>query len=317
MKELVIPWLENASRRKRWLVGVSGGLDSMALLHILHEEGFRDLVVCHLDHGLRGAASAGDAEFVERIASEMGFRTEIGEVCVRGLMVERKESLETAARVARHGFFGECVRKHHCKRLLLAHHADDQAETVLWNLMRGSHGFRGMSGAKEITVGGRVLEVGRPLLGVRKRELVGWMERKGFGFREDASNAVNDVIRNRIRNEALPLLREISGRDVSEMLVRNASVTGEAGELVSWAIEKADVVDPQGRLHCRAMQAIPPALRKEVIHGFLKNAGIPRISSDLVEKCAELADTAIPASVNLPGGGRFRRRQGRLFIEHP
>ena len=317
MKGLVIPWLEHASRRKRWLVGVSGGLDSMALLHILHEEGFSDLVVCHLDHGLRGAASTGDAKFVQKVAVGMGFKVEITKADVRGAMIVRRESLETAARAERHAFFGECARKYRCNRLLLAHHADDQAETVLWNLMRGSHGFRGMSGTKRIRMGGRTMEVERPLLGLRKQELEDWMSLLGFRFREDASNATNDVVRNRIRNEALPLLREISGRDVSEMLVRNASATEQMRELVSWAVEKANAVDPQGRLHLKVISALPLSLQREVILEFLKKAGVSGIDSDLLERCASLTDTGMPASVNLPGGVRFRRRQGRLFVEEP
>ncbi len=317
MNELNIPWLADASRRKRWLVGVSGGVDSMALLHILHEEGFLDLVVCHLDHGLRGKASTADAKFVQRVAVEMGFKVEIKKADVREAMIVRKDSLETAARAERHAFFGECARKHRCGRLLLAHHADDQAETILWNLMRGSHGFRGMVGMKRITMGGRTMEVGRPLLGLRKQELEGWMKFMGFHFREDASNDLNEVVRNRIRNEALPLLREISGRDVSEMLVRNASATEEMRELVAWATEKANAVDPQGRLHLRVISALPLSLQREVILGFLKEAGVSGIDSDLLEKCASLTDIGMPASVNLPGGGRFRRRQGRLFVEEP
>ncbi|MDE0836178.1 MAG: tRNA lysidine(34) synthetase TilS [Akkermansiaceae bacterium] len=310
-----IPWFAGASRRKRWLVGVSGGMDSMALLHLLHEEGFRDVVVCHLNHGLRGAESAGDARLVKRVAGKMGFKVEMGKADVRGVMEEVGGSLETVARRARHEFFGECGRKHRCGSLLLAHHAGDQAETVLWNLMRGSHGCRGMQVSKEMKLGGRRMELVRPLLGVRKADLREWMESRKFPWREDATNVQNDVVRNRLRNEALPLLCEISGRDVTEMLVRAAAMGEDLRDLAGWAAEKSDAVDPQGRLHLKVFRSLPPALQTEVMAGFLKRHGVPGISADLLGRSVAVAELDGAASVNLPGGGRLRRRAGRIFVE--
>ena len=299
------------------MVGVSGGLDSMALLHLLDEGGFRDVVVCHLDHGLRGAESEGDGKLVKRVAEKMGYEVVVGRVDVRGLMEVRKESLETAARGARHEFFAECGKVHRCGRLLLAHHADDQAETVLWNLMRGSHGLRGMQEVKEIRMGGRKMEVVRPLLGVKKALLREWMSGRDFKWREDASNAENDVVRNRIRNEALPLLCEISGRDVGGMLARGA-VDGEAmGEVMAWAVGKAEVLDPQGRLHVKVLRDLPVALRRAAISDYLKAEGVGGISAKLLEAGAGMIDVEGVAVVNLPGGRRLRRRGGRIFIDGP
>lgn len=298
------------------MLGVSGGLDSMALLHLLHEGGFRDVVVCHLDHGLRGENSKGDARFVKRVAEKMGFEVEVEKADVRGLMEERKESLETAARAARHEFFAECGKRHCCGRLLLAHHADDQAETVLWNLMRGSYGLRGMREVREMKMGGRKMEVVRPLLGIRKAVLSDWMEENGFKWREDASNAENDVVRNRIRNEALPLLGEISGRDVTGMLVRGAKSGEELRELVLWAVGQADAVDPQGRLHLKVLRGLPRSLQGAVVSEYLKAKGVGGISTNLLGSCIEMIDVESSASVNLPGGGRLRRRGGRIFMEN-
>lgn len=287
----------------------------MALLHLLNEQGFRDVVVCHLDHGLRGRESAGDARFVKRVAGEMGFKVELGKADVRKLMAEGGESLETAARRARHVFFGQCGKKHRCGRLMLAHHADDQAETVLWNLMRGSHGCRGMQVSKKIKMGGREMEVVRPLLGLRKVELAVWMEAHGFKWREDASNAECDVVRNRLRNEALPLLDAIAGRDVTAMLVRAAEMDGGLREIAGWAAERADALDPQGRLHLKVFRSLPAALQTEVMAIFLKRHGIAKISGDLLGRCVAMAELDGAASVNLPGRGRLRRRAGRIYVE--
>jgi len=314
MTEPVLPWLAGASRRKRWLVGVSGGLDSMAMLHLLLDAGFGDLVVCHLDHGLRGKESDGDARFVKRVGEKMGCAVEVGRVDLKALSGASGESLETAGRNARHVFFEECSRKHRCKRLLLAHHADDQAETVLWNLMRGSATCRGMRESVDLKMGRRSIHVERPLLSVRKSELGDWMRSRNFKWREDASNAVSDVVRNRLRNEAFPLLSGIAKRDVVPMLARAAASGGAWSEMMEWALEKADVTDPQGRLHVKALQGLPDALATYAFAGFLRASGVGGISAALLETCVGLLDVSGPHSVNLPGGRRLRRKEGRIFL---
>jgi len=316
MKNLELSWMGDASRRKRWLVGVSGGMDSMALLYVLLDAGFTNLVVCHLHHGLRGKESDGDARFVKRVGEKAGCAVEIGRVDLKALIKDSGESLETAGRMARHSFFEECSRKHRCNRLLLAHHADDQAETVLWNLMRGSATCRGMRESIVLKMGRRLIQVERPLLHSRKSELAEWMQGRGFKWREDLSNAVNDVARNRLRNEAIPLLSEISKRDVSPMFARAASV-GEGWEkMMDWALEKADVLDPQDRLHLKVLRSLPDALMNYAIAHFLKRSGVGGISAALLGECIGLVVPDGPPSVNLPGGGRLRRKAGRIFVEH-
>ncbi len=306
-----IPWLSTASRRKRWLVGVSGGADSVALLRLLVGAGFRKLVVCHLDHGLRGRASAGDAKFVERLAGEMGLVFEGAKADVKGRMRERGESMETAARNERHEFFAACARKHRCREILLAHHLDDQAETILWNLLRGSHGLKGM--AEEKTLGR--LRVTRPLLGVRRGELVEWLVAEGHRWREDASNALPVAVRNRLRNEALPLLAEISGRDATGALVRGAEQWGEMAGVLEWALGRANVIDPQGRLHVPALRELPRALQLAAVREFLIGQGIGNPESDLLGRGVELVFGGKVSVVNLPGGRRLRRREGRMWVE--
>lgn len=312
---LPIPWPPATERRKRWLIGVSGGLDSMALMHLLKEAGFRHVIVCHLDHGLRGSESAADARFVKRWAEKLGFWVETAKIDLRKEMAGSSESLETAGRNARHRFFATIAKKHRCKRLFLAHHLDDQAETVLWNLMRGSHGCRGMQEVSVMAMEGVRMEIHRPLLGIRKSELLAWMAGRKLSWREDGSNRVNDVARNRIRNEALPLLAEIAKRDIAPLLARAAEADGNLREVMDWALVKADVLDPQGRLHLGVLRSLPESLRMHAIADFLKSNAIHDISGSLLESCAAMLDPASPASVNLPGGRRLRRRASRFFIE--
>jgi tRNA(Ile)-lysidine synthase len=199
--------------------------------------------------------------------------------------------------------------------LLLAHHADDQAETILWNLLRGSLGCRGMSEVTEMKMGGREIFVVRPLLEIRKADLKSWMLERKLSWREDATNAVNDVVRNRLRNEAIPLLDEIAKRDITPNLLRAAEIDSEWRELLDWSICAAAAIDPQGRLHTGALKELPAVLSRAVIADYLKRKQIENLDWRLLERCLELLDVEKAASVNLPGGRRLRRKAGRIFVE--
>jgi len=313
--ELHIPWIEGESRAKRWLVGVSGGADSVALLHLLAESGFRNLVVCHLDHRLRGGASTGDARFVQRLADQLGLKCEIGRVDMRVRMMQSGESMETAARKARHEFFVECARKHRCRRVLLAHHADDQAETVLWNLLRGSRGLKGMREEQMMRVNRMELSLVRPLLGLRHAGLVAWLESRGHRWREDASNHEPVAVRNRLRGEVFPLLDAIAQRDSVAAFVRGAADEALREDAENTVVESADVIDPQGRIHLPALRKLPPAMQNIALRNYLVDQQVPSIDRALIERAIGLLDPTAAASVNLPGGGRLRRRAGRLWVE--
>lgn len=297
-------------------MGVSGGADSVALLHLLVTGGFHNLVVCHLDHRLRGSASTQDARFVGRLAGQLGLPCKLGLGEVRGRMQAQGESMETAARHARHEFFAACAVQFRCRRILLAHHADDQAETVLWNLLRGSHGLKGMREEQSITVGsGVVLRVVRPLLGVRHAALVDWLTAHGHRWREDASNQQPIAVRNRLRNEVLPLLAEISGRDAVAALARGAADAAARDDRDGETVERARVLDPQGRLHLPELRKLSLDLQRTALRQFLMAHQIPAIDRALLERAIGLLDPAQPAAVNLPGGGRLRRSGGRLWLE--
>ena len=310
-----IPWLARAPRAERYLIGVSGGADSVALLHLLVGAGFAKLVVCHLDHRLRGRASTEDARFVQRLAGKLGLDFEVGRTEVRQRMAERAESMETAARNARHDFFAECARKHRCHRILLAHHADDQAETVLWNLLRGSHGLKGMREEQQLCVDGIRLCLIRPLLGVRHAALIEWLTSHRHRWREDSSNFQPVAVRNRLRNEVFPLLAEISGRDAVPAFVRGAVDAAEQNDLQELALQRANVMDPQQRIHLPALRKLPLDLQRAALRDYLVGAGIPSIDRALLERALSLVDAANPPSINLPGGGRLRRSAGRIRIE--
>jgi tRNA(Ile)-lysidine synthase len=165
------------------------------------------------------------------------------------------------------------------------------------------------------TDAGVTLEIHRPLLALRRAELVDWLVERKFRWREDASNAQPIAVRNRLRNEALPLLNEISGRDAAAALVRGAAEAEEFSELELWAAEQANAVDPQGRLHLPALRKLPVALRRLILREYLRKAGVMGMDRGLLDRGLALLDPAGPPAVNLPGGGALRRRAGRIVFE--
>ncbi|RYD33671.1 MAG: tRNA lysidine(34) synthetase TilS [Verrucomicrobiaceae bacterium] len=327
--------LDRWPTRRRYLVGVSGGVDSLALLHGLAVVGYRRLVVCHLNHRLRGEDSLDDAAFVRRLAERLGLECETAEADVARLAVENSQSLETAGRVARHAFFAEVAARRRCHRVMLAHHAEDQAETVLMNLCRGSAGLMGMALETRLQVPDPGLrpvpcpEPGtlsasrrirrppllliRPLLPVSKQSLLAAAARNGWEFREDASNASADFVRNRVRHEALPLLRDIFGRDVTFPIGRAADWSAGARDFLrSAAAPWAD----REKLPVREVLALTPVLRREVLADWLRGRGVPDLSSPLILAAeAMLSPATGPARRNLPGNLFLRRRAGWMWLE--
>ncbi len=151
---------------QRYLIGVSGGRDSIALLHWLLGLGYRRLIVCHLDHQLRGRSATADARFVARLAGAHALALEMAKADVRNLVRENRQSTETAARAARYAFFAQVARRRRCHTLFLGHHADDLVETFLINLFRGAgtQGQRAIRPVARREVGKVELTIVRPML---------------------------------------------------------------------------------------------------------------------------------------------------------
>lgn len=301
---------------RRLLLAVSGGLDSMVLWHFLRANGWSELVVCHVNHGLRGAESDADEAFVQSCAEEAGTPFESTRVDVGGHAETAKISIEEAARELRYGFFAEVARRRDCRRVVLAHHADDQVETVLINFFRGS-GPRGVSGMEPVSrreVNGLELGLIRPLLEVSRAELERYAGEHGVAFREDPSNADEGFLRNRVRHRLVPLLEEIFERDVRGAVLRSAEV---ARRLEAWAEE--NVGDPPRRgdgLDVAALRGMPEGRRDRLVLAWLREEGVPDCGFGEVERVVEVLESSgKPAKANLPGGRHVRRREGVLFLE--
>lgn len=298
--------------RRKHLVGVSGGADSVALLHLLLAAGVKHLVVCHVDHRLRGRESTADETFVKKLCLKLGVAFCSKRIDVKKIAVAQGESIETTARRIRYEFFARIAKEHRCARLILAHHADDQAETLLWNLLRGSHGLKGMKPIHQMTFAEGKIDVIRPLLSARRFELRNYLLENQIVWREDSSNAEPFATRNRMRNEVLPLLCDVARRDVTPLLLQQLESEADREILESWALEKIQALDPQGRLHVPVIKSFPPAIQRLVFRDYLVRHQTTSISRDLLDRCLLLLTDAAIHSVNLPGGNHLRRKAGRI-----
>jgi len=314
---------EEFSPRRKYLVGVSGGRDSVALLHCLREAGFKKLVVCHLNHRLRGRASTGDAAFVKRLAQRCGVPFVGESVAVAELAKREGLSIETAARRARRSFFATAACGQKCARIFLAHHADDQAETVLMNLARGSglSGLAGMRRESEQVIDGRKLTLLRPLLAVRRGEIDQWIAERGLRFREDASNAETETgVRNRVRLQLLPKMNKIFGRDVATSLMRLADRAAGDENLIKEAFAAQLAMAKSERLPVSSLSEWSRPLRRRVLLDWLREQGIGDCGEAEAQRVESLLETPLgsgPAKVNLPGGWHARRRSGEIFLQPP
>lgn len=199
------------------VVAVSGGVDSLALMYILHALAPRlrcTLHIATLDHMLRGEAGAADAAFVAEQAAALGLECRVGSSDVQKKAKRFKLSIETAARNARYSFLKLVARRVNATFIALAHHADDQAETVLMRLLRGTsvHGLAAMRWRVDLPVDpeDKPLAIIRPMLNISRQQLEAYCNEKGLQPREDKTNLDTHHLRNRVRLEVLPYLRSLN-----------------------------------------------------------------------------------------------------------
>jgi tRNA(Ile)-lysidine synthase len=219
------------SAGQRLVVAVSGGADSVCLLHILvslKEELKLKLHVAHLDHQLRGADSGADAEYVAALARKLGIPATIERREVRGYQKEKRLSLEEAAREVRYRFLAEVAGAIRAKRVAVGHTQDDHIETILMHLVRGAgtRGLRGLQPATDWPSKDGQLIVIRPLLEVSHQETEDYCRRHKLSPRLDASNLSLSPLRNRIRRQLLPLLRGYNP-GIAEALLRTGRIAGD------------------------------------------------------------------------------------------
>lgn len=285
------------------LVGVSGGVDSVSLLHALVAAGKRPTVL-HFNHRWREAADE-EAAFVRGLAKTYGLRCRVG----RARATTNAKQSEARAREARYAFFAREAEKSGERTLALAHQADDQVETFLLQLLRGSGTGRG---GMRALVERKGLLLARPWLGIWRADVLAYAKRHGLSWREDATNADVRWKRNWVRGRLLPYLQKNAGEAVPAALWRAAEI-GAAEN--AWLDELCLPFATREQLGVRDLAAMPLAQQRRVLRLWLERRGVVDLSFEDVEATRGLLHQTQPAKINLAKGRHVRRRAGRLFVE--
>lgn len=312
-------------RGARLLVGVSGGADSVSLLRgllILREAWSLTVTAAHLNHRLRGAASDADAVWVRTLCERRGVAVRVQELDVAAEAASRGIGIEEAAREARYRFLGQVAAETGCNCVAVAHTADDQVETILHHVLRGTS-LAGLAGMRwHRSLAGGVMLV-RPMLGITRQDVLGFLRQHGQDFCADASNADATFTRNRIRNELLPRLRAEFNPQIDDTLRRLGRQAAELHELV-----EALAVDLLRRairhhtptechLDVATLADQPRPVVRELFVQLWRQQNWPRqkMGFDHWEQLVEIAFAG--GAVTLPGNIDARSRRGEVAISSP
>lgn len=335
--KLVTAWPPSEWADVTVLVAVSGGCDSVALLRAmttLRSAGAGRICVAHLNHQLR-PDSDDDERFVVELCRSLGVVCEVGRVTVDRLAAESGDGIEAAARAARYHFFEQTAGRLGARFVATAHTADDQAETILHRILRGT-GVRGLSGMRRVRPLGHATLI-RPLLAVRRTELEAYLAAIHQPYRHDSSNTDLRFTRNRIRHETMPRLRKQFNSGVSDALLRLGTLAGEAqavvDELVNELFDRCVVVESRAmaRIELAALVGRPRYLVRELLMLLWRRqawpmqamghrkwdelselARVPDHTGSVVDNASGGAD--IPIRRNLPGDVTVEVAAGQMRL---
>lgn len=298
----------------RVTVALSGGADSVCLLlclWALREAFALELKAVHVHHGLRGAEADCDAEFCRLLCQRLEIPFVLRRAAVREYADSQKLSLEEAGRILRYRILREEAAGN---RIAVAHHRDDQAETLLFHLLRGT-GIRGLTGMAPCRE-----DIIRPLLGVSREQIEEYLRQCGQDYQIDSSNETDDFFRNRIRHFLMPMLEELNPR-AAEHLCQLAEQAGEVDDFLehtaqAWLKEKAMREERQIRLPLDELWRLNAAPGKRVLMlameellGSRKDIGSVHINS-----LWELPERAVGSRISLPGGVTAERGYQELYL---
>ena len=293
------------------LVGLSGGADSVALLLLLLDSG-ADAVAVHVNHGLRGEASDGDEAFVQELCARLNVPLLTYRAC------PPENPGEGWAREARYGFFRQAMRETGADALVLAHHRDDQAETLLLHLLRGAGltGLAGMAADSEMD-GMRIL---RPLLAYSREELRAYLKEKNQPWREDASNGDARYLRNALRRDVLPVLERLAP-GAAERMANAASLLREDEAALNALAADFLARYPGDALLIAALQSQPVGLQKRILRAWWTRCAAPTeersLSAAQTDALHALVTATASAQCNLPGGWHGQRGWAHLHLVAP
>lgn len=302
----------------RVVVGVSAGVDSMVLLHVLHiylQTFNLSLITAYVNHGLRPKESEEEAELVQKECERLHLPFEYGEFNVKEFQKVGGFSLQEAARRVRFHFFEHLLQKYEAQKIALGQHADDQVETVLLRLLRGS-GLQGLKGILPIREG----KVIRPLLEVRRHEIEAFALQRSIPFLIDSSNLRKDYLRNRLRLHLIPLLEREYQPNVKEILLRTSAILREENDYLEKESEKVYrrmIEEREGTLAFRhaAYQSLHPALQWRFIQKMLKSLyGEEREDLEVPQIFRKLQQAPPSFLLELPLGVCMEKRYDTVLV---
>jgi tRNA(Ile)-lysidine synthase len=298
------------SRGEKILVAVSGGLDSMTLLYALHALAKKwrwKISVAHFNHQLRGNSSNADEKLVRKIAAALKLPFAIERADVKSFAKKSKLSTEMAARKLRHEFFARTAREQKIKIVALAHHADDQVELFFLRLLRGAGG-EGLAGMKwsAPSPADKKITLVRLLLGLTKNEIEEFARESKITFREDATNFSSDFLRNRIRNELLPLLRENYQPGLNKTILRLMEIVGAESDFVGetardWLKKTVGtdlLIGQDARQRNFNFEKLPLVIQRRILQSQLVELGVAT-DFELVESLRQTADRFVSVGSNI------------------
>ena len=308
-RRLVLPW-------QKLVVAVSGGPDSVCLLHILwklRQELDIELHIAHLNHQLRGAESDADADYVAGLASKLGIPATIASRDVKAYRAQHHISLEEAAREVRYTFLAGIAAEMGVERVAVGHNASDHIETILMHLIRGS-GTRGLRGLLPVNVwqhGKEKLTIIRPLLELTREETVAYCRRHRLQPRTDSSNLSPELFRNRVRLELLPLLRR-DNPQVDEALQRTAHLAADDLDFIAKeaALRQDDVARREGDtiiFDKKKFLALPTALKRHIMRQAIDSllGDLKDIEAKHIEDVLNALEKPAGRVIGLPEGLKF------------
>lgn len=305
----------------RIVAGVSGGADSVCLLFALLE--YRKQVdfalkVVHIEHGIRGKSSLEDAAFVEKLCMEQQVPFACFHLDIPRIAEKEKQTLEEAGRQMRYRIFEEVLEEWKGNKIAVAHNRNDQAETMLFQILRGS-GLKGCAGIRPVR--GKVI---RPLLSTDRKQIEAWLKKKGISWREDETNQEEDYTRNSIRRQILPMMEE---RINAEAVAHLFALSEELQETESF-LEKESrdafeqcvtILQEEARIRLAIFKQKEVLIRKRIIRMCLKEigCGLKDITREHIAMILRLTESESGKSVDLPGEWEARREFAELVIGRP
>lgn len=307
------------------LVAISGGADSVALLRGLLQlrEPLRlTLRAAHLNHQLRGADANADADWVSALCRQHEIPCDVEVASIRQLAEETRRGLEETARDSRYEFLRATATRHGCDVVAVAHTADDQAETVLHHILRGTGltGLRGMEWSRSLGDSTRLI---RPMLAIWRTEVEQFLAELGQDFRQDATNQDVSLTRNRLRHDLLPRLEQDFNPRVREhlcQLAEQAAGCEEATRIAADTLLDAALLDHSDnvvRLRREALTQISRPLAREVFVRLWQRVNWPRQAMAFAhwDRLADFVQADQPAAIDLPGPVSVRRRANMIVLQ--